>query len=77
MPNVLGYGSTADAARIERMTGQFVHGRDHVGKAGQYSNAIRNWFRRTPGASAADNAAANNVLGDMTDALDPSKYPPI
>jgi hypothetical protein len=75
MPNVLGHGSTADAARIERMSGQQIFGRDHVSKSQQYMNAIRNWFRRTPGAGATDSAAANGMLNDMTNALDPSKYP--
>jgi RHS repeat-associated protein len=69
MPHVLGNGSTADAARIEKELGQKIHGRDHQNKAQEYIRAINNWERRNPGASAADKAAAKAMKDDMTNAL--------
>jgi hypothetical protein len=65
----VGNGSTADAVRSELATGKPVGGKWHSTKARELINAINNWAKRTPGASASDVAAANLVKQDLTNAL--------
>jgi hypothetical protein len=71
MPNVIGNGSTADAARLEQSVGGGfkLFGRDHIGKAQQYIRALRNWLRATPEASPADKEAAQEMIEDMENAV--------
>lgn len=66
----VGSGSTADAIRHERATGQFVGGKSHTEKGLGYVKALEGWLKRNPTARAGDRAAAENVLRDLRDALD-------
>jgi uncharacterized protein YukE len=68
-PGRTGDGTTADAARYERATGESVKGGDHVRKANNYVRGLRNWLRRHPDASAQDRGAAQNELDNLLDAL--------
>jgi hypothetical protein len=65
----VGTGSATDAFRFTKLTGELVGGSDHVIKVQQYANALKNWLAKNPGASAADRAAATDVLGDILVAL--------
>lgn len=65
----IGSGSTADAVRFEKATGQPIKDRIHKQKAQDYSKALRKWLRDNPTARAQDRAVAENILLDMNDAL--------
>jgi len=65
----LGSGSTAAAVREELATGTKVGGKLHTEKAEGFVTAIQKWLRDNSAASAADRAAAENVLRDLQNAL--------
>ena len=69
-PNAkLGSGSTAAAVRHELATGETVGGRTHSTKASEMITALQRWLKNNPSASPGDRAAAENVIQDMTNAL--------
>lgn len=69
-PNAkVGSGSTADAIRHERATGEAVGGRLHSQKGEDTVRALQKWLDNNPQASPGDRAAAENVIADMKDAL--------
>lgn len=68
-PNKVGSGTTADAIRYEKKTGQAVHGRDHTQKGEEYRRGLENWLKNNPDAPADEVEAAKNVLNDLSDAL--------
>jgi hypothetical protein len=68
-PNRVGNGTTMDAIRHELATGQATSGRMHLQKGREYVNALTNWLRRNPNASAGDRSAAQQLLDDLTNAL--------
>jgi hypothetical protein len=66
----IGTGSTADAIRHERATGQNVGGKFHTQKGREYAQGLQNWLDRRPGASESDRAAARAMLEDLRNAID-------
>lgn len=65
----VGSGSTADAIRHERLTGEKVGGRSHAQKGANDMRAIQKWLEKNPGARPGDRAAAENIVKDLKDAL--------
>lgn len=65
----VGTGSTADAIRYEKQTGQPVGGKWHTQKGLEYVRALEKWLSKNPKASPSDRAAAQAVLDDLRDAL--------
>ena len=66
----VGSGSTAAAVRQELATGIPVGGvTGHVQKAENYVRALEKWLRDNPTATPGDRAAAENVIRDLTNAL--------
>lgn len=69
-PNAtVGSGSTAAAVRVELATGQPVGGAFHSQKAADGIASLSTWMAKNPTASAADRAAAENIMRDMGNAL--------
>jgi hypothetical protein len=67
--NRVGNGTTADAVRYERMTGQPVGGRFHTTKAQETANGLTKWLANNPKASYSDRLVAQSLLDDLLDAL--------
>ena len=65
----VGSGSTADAIRSERATGQPTKGRWHTQKGEETISRLSKWLRENPEASPGDRAAAENVIKDLENAL--------
>jgi hypothetical protein len=65
----VGTGSTADAVRYERETGEMVRGRDHIDKGRRTIKYLEKWLRNNPTADSGDRAAAENVLRDLKNAF--------
>jgi hypothetical protein len=65
----IGSGSTADAIRHERLTGQPIKGVWHSQKGEESIRALETWIKNNPTASPGDRAAAENVIKDLKDAL--------
>jgi hypothetical protein len=68
-PQRVGNGTTMDAIRHELATGQAVHGRRHLEKGQIYSNGLRNWLRRNPGASDHDRRVAQSLYDELQAAM--------
>jgi hypothetical protein len=69
-PNAkVGSGSTAAAVRQELITGRSVGRAFHSQKATDSIVELQRWLGRNPTASAADRAAAENLIIDMKNAL--------
>lgn len=64
-----GDGTTADAVRFERSTGESVQDKFHTAKANNYVRALRRWLRRHPRASTADREVAEREYENLMDAL--------
>jgi hypothetical protein len=64
-----GSGTTADAVRYERTSGNSVGHKLHTEKANNSVRALRSWLRRNPQASAADRQVAQQEYDDLLDAL--------
>ena len=62
-------GSTADAIRFTKETGQLVGGSDHLQKGRDGVRFLEKWLANNPEAHPGDQAAAENVLEDLRDAL--------
>ncbi len=56
-------------ARVEMTTGQPVGGAFHSQKAEEGIAKLSTWLAKNPTASAADRAAAENIMRDMGNAL--------
>lgn len=69
-PYPIGTGSTADAIRHERATGQPTYGTFHSQKGMQYIKALDNWLRKNLGASAYDRLVAESLKRDLQSALE-------
>lgn len=65
----VGDGTTADAVRNERLTGQPTHGFWHTKKAEDSLRGLENWLRRNPHASPSDRAIAEREIANLRDAL--------
>ena len=65
----VGSGSSADAYRSERVTGERVGGSFHEQKLRDDSMALSKWLEANPTARSSDRAAAENVLRDISNAL--------
>jgi uncharacterized protein YukE len=68
-PTRTGDGTTADAVRAERLTGQPVKDKPHTRKANEAVRALRNWLRRHRDASPEDRGIATNELNNLLNAL--------
>jgi hypothetical protein len=68
-PSRVGNGTTADAVRAERSTGNPVGGKFHTQKAQDTARGLRNWLNRNPGADPRDRAVAESLYDDLVDAL--------
>ncbi|EGG78634.1 Filamentous hemagglutinin [Gluconacetobacter sp. SXCC-1] len=66
----VGSGSTADAVRAERITGEGVGGKFHSEKAENYVRALESWLNTHPNALTTDKMAAQNVLRDLKNSLE-------
>ncbi|WP_395371292.1 beta strand repeat-containing protein [Komagataeibacter diospyri] len=66
----VGSGSTADAVRAERTTGEGVGGKFHSEKAENYVRALESWLNTHPNALTTDKMAAQNVLRDLKNSLE-------
>ncbi|HEY2220962.1 MAG TPA: hypothetical protein VGI02_02830, partial [Actinomycetospora sp.] len=64
-----GTGTTADAVRYERASGNSVKDKFHTEKANNSVRALRSWLRRNLGASVADRQVAQQEYDDLLDAL--------
>jgi hypothetical protein len=67
-------GSTADAIRRTKATGELVKGSDHIQKGIDLTRRLRKWLKRAKNnrynpPSPSDIAAAQAVLDDLVDAL--------
>lgn len=65
----IGSGSTAAAVRHELATGQPVGGSFDSQKATNSIRALERWMSNNPTARPGDRAAAENVIRDMSNAL--------
>ena len=65
----IGSGSTADAVRYERKTGNPVAGKYHEQKAYDALAYLEKWLKNNPAASSGDKSAAENVIRDLKNAL--------
>jgi RHS repeat-associated protein len=65
----IGSGSTADAIRHTKATGELVGGSDHLQKGNELLGKLETWVRNHPSATPGDRAAAENVILDLRDAL--------
>jgi len=69
-PNAkVGSGSTADALRYEKLTGNPVGGKRHAIKAREQVTRVQRWLDKNPNTSAADRSGAEQVMLDLMDAL--------
>ena len=66
---VIGSGSTADAIRYERLTGERLFGRWHSQKGNDMIVRLEDWLKNNPTATAGDRAATTNVIKDLKNAL--------
>jgi hypothetical protein len=66
----IGSGSTADAIRHERNTGQLVKGKEHTEKGMNAIRYLEKWLKKNPTARPGDRAAAENILRDLKNALE-------
>ncbi len=70
-PNArIGSGSTAEAIRYERMTGNKVCDTFHSQKGKDSIRFLEKWLRSNPTARLNDRAAAENVIKDLKNALE-------
>jgi uncharacterized protein RhaS with RHS repeats len=67
--NPIGTGSTADAIRWERITGEPVGGTFHTEKGQQYLKALESWLANNANAANRDRLVAQSVLDDLRSAL--------
>jgi hypothetical protein len=65
----VGDGTTGDAVRNERATGESTAGRFHTRKANNTVRFLRNWLRKNPNASASDREVAQREYDNLLDAL--------
>ena len=65
----VGNGTTADAVRYERATGQPVGGKFHTIKAQETVNGLTNWLKNNPNASYSDRLVAQSLIDDLLGAL--------
>ena len=68
-PIKYGSGSTADAIRYEKITGEKVYGKSHLNKGSEYLTALKNWLKNNPEATKSDIDAANLILEDLESAI--------
>jgi hypothetical protein len=64
----IGSGSTAEALRHEKLTGEAVKGKFHTQKVEEMINRLDDWIKQNPNALTKDKAAAENVLKDLNNA---------
>ena len=69
-PNAkVGSGSTAEALRFEKATGQKVGGKTHSQKVPDAIRNLEKWLKNKTDACSGDTAAAENILEDLKNAL--------
>ena len=62
-------GSTADALRYEKVTGNTVSGKRHAIKARERVQNLKSWIKNNPSASSSDKSASEQMLLDLMEAL--------
>ncbi|MBP9694902.1 MAG: hypothetical protein KBD73_00600 [Candidatus Magasanikbacteria bacterium] len=63
-------GGTAEAARIEKNTGQSIGGKNHFQKASDYSKGLQNWIHKNQtSASTGDLNTATRVMNDLKQSI--------
>ena len=67
--STLGSGSTADAARLEKLTGNTFKDCSHIEKSLNSMDFLKNWLKNNPKATVSDRAAAENILIDLKDGI--------
>lgn len=68
----VGSGSTAEAIRVEKATGEMVGGKYHTQKGQDTLNELAKWIKKNqnnPSVSSGDFKVAENVFTDIADAL--------
>jgi len=65
----VGSGSTADAIREEKATGQKIKNSFHIKKGEDALVYLKRWLINNPTASPGDRAAVENIIDDLNDAL--------
>lgn len=68
-PVKYGSGTTADAIRYEKTTGNRVYGRLHSQKGEDRLRGLDRWLKNHPHATEYDKAAARMMIDDLKDAL--------
>jgi hypothetical protein len=68
-PRRTGDGTTADAIRWERASGETVEGRRHLQKGVDSIRGLKRWLRQNPHASAYERGIAQNELDNLLDAF--------
>jgi hypothetical protein len=68
-PTRTGDGTTADAIRWERASGNTVGGKMHIQKGIENIRALKRWLRQNPHASPHDRGVAQNELDNLLDAF--------
>lgn len=68
-PRWTGDGTTADAIRWERASGETVQGRQHLQKGVDSIRGLKRWSRQNPNASAYERGVAKNELNNLLDAF--------
>jgi uncharacterized protein YukE len=68
-PTRTGDGTTADAVRSERETGDTVGDKFHTQKANDYVRALRRWLRRNPDAPSEERQVAQHEYDNLLQAL--------
>ncbi len=62
-------GSTADAIRFEKLTGQLLSKSGHGQKGRDAISSLKDWLMKNHTASASDRQAAQDIIDDLFDAL--------
>jgi hypothetical protein len=68
-PRRTGDGTTADAIRWERASGETVVGRRHLQKGVDSIRGLKRWLRQNPYASAYERGIAQNEMSNLLDAF--------
>lgn len=70
-PSKVGTGTTADAIRLEKLTGNPVGGKFHTQKGIETLKGLENWLARNPNASQYDRIVARSLADELKSALTP------
>ena len=66
---IFGDGSTADAIRYTKQTGQLIGGSDHIEKGETAIRSFDNWLSKHPETTEHDKKIINLIIEDFQSAL--------